>query len=123
MGIFSLLFGKPVDKVSSDIRTNSSRVETYMDTFPKDFVYGDFTLSYFYTNSEPIAHGGVYGSVIYMMIDSPVHQFVSTLPVDYPDLQEAIDKHQEKFKNFPSSITKEKTKWLYFNMGKVFRNA
>jgi hypothetical protein len=83
--------------------------------------YEDFTFEYLYTNSEPIALGGVYGSVIYIRVDSTVHESVYMLPVDTKSIQDSINEHQKNFNNLPSNLSKETTKWLYFNMGTKFR--
>ncbi len=122
MGILSSLFGKPVDKVGSDVRQNTDAVDTYMKSIHASvFQSGDFIFEYLYTSSEPITQSGVYGSVIYIRIESPSHEFVAGLPVDMPDIQNSIDKHQEKFSSLPNHLSKEKTRWMYFNMGKIFR--
>jgi hypothetical protein len=122
MGILSSLFGKPIDKVGSDVRQNTNAVEAYMkNTHASVFQAGDFNFEYLYTSSEPITQGGVYGSVIYIRIESPSHEFVAGLPVDMPEIQKSIDKHQQKFGALPSHLSNEKTRWMYFNMGKIFR--
>ena len=124
MGIFSSFFSKPTDKVSVDIRLNTDLVGSYMkNTHSKIIKFGDFTFEYLYTNSEPITLNGEYGSAIYIRIESPVHEYVSTLPADFPAIQKSIDQHQKKFSTLPNNLSKEKTRWLYFNMGKVFRIA
>jgi len=117
-------FGKPADKVGADVRQNSILVDLFMkDVHPKTTKYGDFTFDYLYTSSEPISQSGNFGSVIYIKIESPVHEYVAVLPVDSKELQESIDKHQESFKILPPHLLKEKTRWLYFSMGTVFRSA
>jgi hypothetical protein len=122
MGILNGLFGKPVDRVGDDVRQNSVAADKYLKKAHSEIIqYGDFTFEYLYTNSEPISQGGAFGSVIYIMIESPVHEFVSTLPVDFLEIQESIDKHQENFQVLPDYLSVEKTRWLYFNMGKNFR--
>lgn len=122
MGIFSSLFGKPVDKVGSDVRLNTDAVDAYMkNTHASVFESGDFTFEYLYTNPEPITQSGVYGSVIYIRIESPSHEFVAGLPVDMPEIQASIDRHQQQFSTLPNHLSKEKTRWMYFNMGKIFR--
>jgi hypothetical protein len=121
MGIFSFLFGKPIDKVPSHIRSNTDKVDSYMrQNHPESVRFGDFTFEYLYTTCEPITQYGDYGSVIYIRIESPVNEFVSALPVDSPDIQESIKSHQLNFQVLPGSISKESTRWLYFNMGKTF---
>ena len=122
MGIFSSLFGKPVDKVGSDVRKNTDAVDAYMKNIHSSvFESGDFNFEYLYTSSEPITQSGVYGSVIYIRIESPLHEFVNVLPVDMPEIQNSIDKHQQKFSALPNHLPNEKIRWLYFNMGKIFR--
>ncbi len=124
MSFFSSLFSKAIDKVSVDIRLNSDLVNSHMENIHSEIVdFGDFTFEYLYTNSEPITLDGKYGSAIYIRIESPVHDYVSNLPVDLPTLQKSIDQHQKKFSALPNNLSKEKTRWLYFNMGKVFRIA
>lgn len=121
MGIFSSLFGKPVDKVPLSIRQNTDAVDAYMKEIHTDIVqFGDFTFEYLYTTSELITTNGEYGSAIYVRIESPVHEFVSTLPVDSPDIQNSIKLHQSQFKSLPNFLSKESTRWLYFNMGTIF---
>ena len=122
MGIFSSMFGKPVDKVSSQVRENTALVDSHMKaTHSKVAKHGDFTFEYLYTSPEPISQSGTYGSVIYIRIESPVHEFVSTLPVDLKEIQASIDSHQKEFSSLPNNISKQITKFLYFNMGKTFR--
>ena len=122
MGIFSSIFGKPVDKVSIQIRENTALVDSHMKAkHSKVAKYGDFTFKYLYTNPEPINQVGTYGSVIYIMVESPVHEYVSSLPLDFKEIQASIDSHQKDFGSLPSNLSKEMTKWLYFNMGKKFR--
>ncbi len=122
MGIFSALFGKPADKVGIAIRENSTLVDTHMKSIHSDIVqYGDFTFEYLYTSNEPISSNGTYGSVIYIRVESPVHEFVSSLPKDFPEIQESIDKHQKQYSGLPNNISKQMTRWLYFNMTKNFR--
>ena len=122
MGIFSSMFGKPVDKVSSQVRENTALVDLYMKSAHSNVAkYEDFTFEYLYTSPEPVTQGGTYGSVIYIRVESPVHEYVSTLPVDLAAIQTAIDSHQKDFSSLPNNLSKELTKWLYFNMGKVFR--
>jgi hypothetical protein len=124
MGFLSSLFGSPkvVDKVSSDVRLNTDQVDSYMQgVHGSDLKYGDFTFEYLYTSSEPITQSGTYGSVIYIRIESPVHDNVAALDVDTKEIQDAIDKHQEKFNVLPNHLSKDKTRWIYFNMGKKFR--
>ena len=124
MGFLSSLFGsgKKVDKVGADVRMNTDQVDSYMkEAHSEEFNYGDFTFEYLYTSSEPITQSGVYGSVIYIRIESPVHEYVAKLDVDKLEIHEAIDKHQDKFKHLPNHLSKEKTRWMYFNMGKIFR--
>jgi hypothetical protein len=124
MGVFSSIFGKPADKVSSQVRENTALVDLHMQTaHAKVVMYGDFTFEYLYTSPEPVTQGGTYGSVIYITVESPVHEYVSNLPVDFSEIQKAIDSHQKDFSSLPSNLSKELTKWLYFNMGKVFRVA
>jgi len=123
MGIFSSIFGKPVDKVGGQVRQNTALVESHMkNVYSQNETYGDFELQYLYTSSEPISRVGEYGSVIYIRIESPAHEFVSALPADMPEIQRAIDEHQKKVQSFPSGISKDITKFLYFNMGKIFRS-
>ena len=122
MGFFSSLFGKPIDKVGSDVRQNTDAVDGYMKNIHASvFESGDFTFEYLYTSSEPITQSGAYGSVIYIRVESPSHEFVSVLSVDLPEIQTSIDKHQQKFNVLPNHLSKEKTRWMYFNMGKIFR--
>jgi len=124
MGFFNSLFGKPVDKVSSDIRQNSTSVDLFLNKIHSNIVqYGDFTFQYLYTNSEPIAQGGIYGSVIYIRIESTVHESLYQLPIDTKAIQDSIDKHQNDFKALPDNLLKDKTRWIYFNMGTKFRVA
>jgi len=131
MGFLSFLFGNPVDKVGSDIRENTERVSTYMETFHKVTEYDDFTFEYLYTTSELITQDGKYGSAIYIRIDSKVHENVAALPVDSKEIQDAIDKHQKEFKkrlaigmsDAPHPESKEITRWLYFNLATIFRAA
>jgi len=121
MGFLSNLFGKPVDKVSSAVRQNSAEVDLFMkEVHPKISKYGDFTFEYLYTSSEQTTPG-TYGSVIYIRIESPKHEYVATLPTDLKTIQKSIDKHQENFSSLPDHISKELTHWLYFSMGTVFR--
>lgn len=122
MSIFSSMFGKPVDKVGSNVRQNTELVDTHMTSVHSKIVkYGDFTFEYLYTSPEPISQGGTYGSVIYIKIDSPVHEYVAKLPIDLQVIQSSIDKHQKDFSALPSHLSKEMTRFLYANMGKVFR--
>ncbi len=122
MGIFSSMFRKTADKVGIEIRQNTDLVDTYMNSVHSDIVkYDDFTFEYLYTSPEPITQDGTYGSVIYIRIESPVHENVSSLPEDLEAIQDSINKHQNDFSNLPVHISKEKTRWLYFNMSKVFR--
>jgi len=124
VGIFSSLFGsgKVVDKVPPEVRQNTEAVGVYMKSAHETtLAFGDFTFSYLYTSSEPITQGGVYGSVIYIKVDSPVHENIAGLEADSKDVQHSIDKHQAKFKVLPNHLSKEKTRWMYFNMGKIFR--
>lgn len=115
-------FGKSVDKVGSDVRENSTAADLFMKKVHSETTkYGDFTFEYLYTNSEPITPDGSYGSVIYLKIDSPVHEYVATLPTDLQAIQESIDRHQEDFGALPAHLSKGKTRWLYFSMGKIFR--
>ncbi len=124
MGIISSMFGKPVDKVGSDVRQNTSSVDSHMNIVHSKIVkYGDFTFEYLYTTPEPITEDGAYASVIYIRIESPVHGEVSILPNDFEALQESIDKHQKDFSELPAHISKGMTRWLYFNFNKVFRTA
>ena len=124
MGIFSSMFGKTADKVGSDIRQNTELVDTHMNSIHSEILkYGDFTFEYLYTSPEPITQGGTYGSVIYICIESPVYDNVSSLPEDLEAIQDSINKHQNDFSNLPAHISKEMTRWLYFNMSKVFRVA
>ena len=122
MGIFSSLFGKPVDKVGSDVRQNTDLVDAHMkESHDQISEIGDFTFEYLYTSSEPITRSGDYGSVIYIRVQSPVHENVSSLPIDFKELQDSIDIHQLQNSVLPRHLSKEKTRWMYFNMGKIFR--
>lgn len=124
MGFFKSLFGKPVDKVSSDVRQNSISVGLFLSKAHSNIVqYGDFTFQYLYTNSEPIAQGEIYGSVIHIRIESPVHESLYQLPIDTKTIQDSIDKHQNDFKSLPDNLSKDKTRWIYFNNGTKFRIA
>jgi hypothetical protein len=131
MGFFSSLFGSPVDKVGSDIRENTEIVSTFMESFHKVTEYDDFTFEYLYTASEVITQDGKYGSVIYIRIDSKVHENVAALPVDSKEIQDAIDKHQKEFKrridiamsDAPHPESKEITRWIYFSLATIFRTA
>lgn len=126
MGIFSSIFGsnKFIDKVGPNVRQNTELVGTYMkgahDGIQK---FGDFTFEYLYTSSEQITQSGLYGSVIYIRVNSPVHENVALLAVDFKDIQRSIDEHQTKFKVLPDHLSKDVTRWLYFNMGKIFRTC
>tara|TARA_B110000238_G_C15917216_1_gene348847 strand:- start:155 stop:514 length:360 start_codon:yes stop_codon:yes gene_type:complete len=117
MGIFSS------DNVGNDVRNNTELVDSHMRSVPKIFRYNDFIFEYLYTTSEPITEDGkTYGSAIYIRIESSKDDFyVSSLPVNSKEIQEAIDKHQEEFGNLPGNLSKSLTKWLYFNMATVFR--
>jgi hypothetical protein len=115
-------FGKKVDKVSSEIRENTTAVDSHLKKIHSNSAsYDNFTFEYLYTSSEPISQFGDYGSVIYMRVDSPVHQPVYSLPVDSQAIQHAIDKHQKTYNALPTNLSKDKTRWIYFNMGTVFR--
>jgi|LakMenEpi03Aug12_release.lakeMendotaPanAssembly.Ray.scaffolds.fasta_scaffold1230959_1 hypothetical protein len=122
MGFFSSLFGKPVDKVGSHVRQNSNAVSAYMKNVHSNVcTFGDFNFEYLYTSSELISQNGEYGSVIYIRIESPKHEFVAALPADNKEIQKSIDKHQSKFSSLPDDLSKDKTRWMYFNMGTIFR--
>lgn len=124
MGFFSSIFGKPtlVDKVPPHIRQNAAVVgEWIRSSFPKKIKHGDFTFEYLYTHCEPIDQNGKYGAVVYICIESLVHEYVSNLPIGFPKLDTAINEHRARFNNLPSNISKGDTRFLYFNMGKVFR--
>jgi hypothetical protein len=124
MGLFSSLFGKPVDNVGAAIRENTVIVDAYMKECHSEIEeYGDFTFEYLYTTSEKINQTGDYGSVIYIRVDSPIHEHVANLPVSFSEIQEAIDEHQEDFNDLPEELSRDKTRWLYFNMMKVFRTG
>jgi len=85
LGIFSSLFGsgKVVDKVAPEVRRNTEAVGVYMKSAHETkSAFSDFTFSYLYTISEPITQGGVYGSVIYTKVDSPVHANIAGLEAD-----------------------------------------
>lgn len=122
MGFLSSMFGKPVDKVGADVRKNTELVDSHMKAVHiVPFQSGDFLFEYLYTSSEPITQSGIYGSVIYIRIQSPVHEHVAGLAADLAEIQSAIDAHQSKFNVLPSHLSKEKTRWMYFNLGKIFR--
>ena len=122
MGFLSSIFGKPVDRVSPIIRQNTDLVDAYMKSAHENTIQlGDFTFEYLYTSSEPITQNNVFGSVIYIRIESPVHEHVAGLSENSKDIQSSIDKHQEKFSSLPNHLDKDKTRWMYFNMGKIFR--
>jgi hypothetical protein len=124
MGILSSLFGKRTDKVGDQIRENSAIVDSIMkECHSEPAEYDDFVFEYLYTNSEPISDDAEYGSVIYIRVTSPVHEHVSNLPTDFRAIQEAINDHQSDFADLPEGVLREKTRWLYFNMMKVFRAA
>ena len=124
MGIFSSIFGKPIDKVSIEIRKNTELVKSYMENTHSEIItYGDFTFEYMYTTSELITKGGGYGSVIYIRIESNVHEFLPSLPDNFEPIQESIERHLRDFNNLPNNLSKEKTRWLYFNSGKIFHTA
>ena len=126
MGILSKLFGKPklVDKVPPPIRVNTECVSTHMDTVhPKIEKIGDFTFEYLYTSPEPITRNGDYGSVIYIRIDSDVHESVPQLAIDFLPIQQSIDAHYEKYGRLPTSVNKDVTRFLYFSLGRVFRTT
>jgi hypothetical protein len=124
MGLLSALFGKPklVDKVPSDIRQISRDVEVHMQQVHANMQRaGDFTFEYLYTHCEPVDSHGPYAPVIYIRVDSPIHQYVCQLPVNSVDIQAAIDKHQAEFGEFPENLPKARIRWLYFNMHVAFR--
>jgi len=124
MGILSKLFGKPklVDKVPPPIRVNTECVSKHMETLhPKIEKIGDFTFEYLYTSPEPITQNGDYGSVIYIRIGSDVHENVPQLENDFSPIQQSIDAHYAKYGKLPTNVSKDVTRFLYFNMGKVFR--
>jgi len=122
MGIFASVFGKPVDKVGPEVRLNTELVDSHMrGVHSCGFQSGDFIFEYLYTSSEPITPSGGYGSVIYIRVQSPVHDSVAALPVDSREVQASIDDHRKKFSPLPNNLSRDKTRWLYFNMGKIFR--
>ena len=121
MGLFSSLFGKPIDNVGAAIRENTVAVKAYMKECHSEIEeYGDFTFEYLYTTSEKINQVGDYGSVIYIRVDSPIHEHVANLPVSFSEIQEAIDEHQEDFNDLPEETSRDKTRWLYFRAGECF---
>ena len=122
MGIFSALFGKPIDRVGPIVRSNTDQVDTFLkSSHPKSLELGDFTFEYLYTASEPINENGDFGSVIYIRIESSIHKEVSKLPFDDKQIQSAIDEHQNLHGSIPPNLLKDKTRWLYFNMSTIFR--
>ena len=124
MGIFSSLFKPPADPVPQDVRKNSDLTDAYMKaSHPKSIAIGDFIFEYLYTSNEPIDQAGTFGSVAYIRIGSDVHSNVFTLPADWKPLQVAIDEHQKAVLPLPAFISANKTRWLYFNMAKVFRTC
>jgi len=124
MGIFSSVFGKPVDKVGPEVRLNTELVDAHMKVIHSNsFHSGDFIFEYLYTSSEQITSSGAFGSVIYIRVQSPVHESVAALPADSREVQASIDKHQKKFSSLPMNLSQSKTRWLYFNMGKIFRTC
>jgi hypothetical protein len=122
MGIFTSLFGKPADRVGGAVRRNSELVDAHMKkTHSVTTDYGDFRFEYLYTSSELVSQDGTYGSVIYIRVESSKHECVSSLPRDFRALQDSISEHQNDCGHLPNTLSKEMTRWLYFNMGTIFR--
>jgi hypothetical protein len=122
MGLFSAIFGRPVDKVSPEIRLNSELAGEYMkEAHPSAIQFGDFVFEYLYVNSEPITQSGIYGSVIYIRVTSSENKNLAGLPTDSSDIQNSIDEHQAKYSDLPRNLFQDKTRWMYFNMGTIFR--
>jgi hypothetical protein len=122
MGIFSKIFGKPIDKVGQEIRSNTDWLDGYMQEVHSEVIqYSDFTFEYLYTTSEQITENGDYGSVIYIRVERSNGEDLSSVSHDDQPIQKSIDKHQEEFGSIEGLPCPNKTRWLYFNMRTIFR--
>lgn len=109
-------------QLTARIEENTTSVGRYMKSNHSAIqAFGDFYFEYLYTVTEPIKEDGALGSVIYIRVDSERISNVASLPPEDARVQKAISSHQAKYSTLPDHLARQHTRWLYFNLGKIFR--